>query len=288
MIKKHFYLIPTLFLLSFFFSCETIHYYQTVSKNYKKISSIPTFSHTNDVPVFFPGEKLPEDKYVKTAIVHLKKNGDLGYSDFLNDIKKNSQTLGADAALILNKNIVSEYDSRTQTSVEFITIKHIKKIDYLDQFVKTKKVFEYDSVANNYQLVETLNINFNKKIIETIGNNRFYEINFKPYSLDLILFEKSNKWVYTTKNDTLMKRYYYINGKIIGYVDTPPTEEYSFSYTSGKISSVKLEVDTYIDEIVFIYNSDGKVQYKELLISGKVKLLEIFIYDESQKLIGKV
>jgi len=131
-----------------------------------RLTPIPTPPHQKAVQIYFPGEKIPEEPYIKIKLISAKNQASAATTSVVKELAARAQKEGADAILVLGKNNYTTIDETTVTttdstgsktttsssstdwqSVDALCIKYIKNITYLDQYVREKQLLARESDA---------------------------------------------------------------------------------------------------------------------------------------------
>jgi hypothetical protein len=108
-----------------------------------RLTDIPTPPNAQrNIEVFFPGERLPDSPYVKIAIL----NGDGGATDDqVESLKERAKVTGADAIFLINPRVYIDTNHSSSSYMDAVAIKYVHNINYLDQYIKRKRLYFRDT-----------------------------------------------------------------------------------------------------------------------------------------------
>lgn len=143
-----------------------------------RLTPIPTPPNQKAVQIYFPGEKIPDEPYIKIKLISAKNQASAATTTVVKELAAKAQREGADAILVLGKNNYTTTDETTVTttdstgskttttssstdwqSVDALCIKYIKNITYLDQYVKEKQLLAFD--GNSWTPVASIALDLN-------------------------------------------------------------------------------------------------------------------------------
>lgn len=167
-----------LFLLFALLACVFTACFRFIQPSDDRLTSIPTPPHQQAVKIYFPGEKLPDEPYIKIKLISAKNHALAATTSVVKDLAARAQKEGADAILILGKNNYTTTDETTVTttdstgtkttttssstdwqSVDALCIKYIKNINYLDRYLKQKQLLVYED--HSWKQVASIDFNPN-------------------------------------------------------------------------------------------------------------------------------
>ena len=297
-----------IFIVLGFSACSIYQPYPAGSKPTSTLSPIPTMAHKNKVDVFFPGEEVKEE-YIKIQVLEITGNERSSYQSMLDRMITQAQQKGADGIIILrntrNSKIVSDetafetfteaitgeeipdnYSSEVSQKLYGIGIKYKSKIDYLDKIIKTKKIYLLENGAE--ELVGTQNYNIKGTLLNQEGVDLYYNL-VRNYSLDYLIYDYGPGWTYGPKtSDNFFHRKYKTGiqtiKKVSFYYDDKmrigPVKIQNYRYTTNTLSKDREEVQC------FYFGDTDRMQSKKITLSDKSEMVEEFIYDEREKLLG--
>ena len=281
--------ITKLLMLLFFSGCySNYHYldYIDLTKEKPLLTDIPVKPHKEKVSIIFPGEKTPEEPYIKVDILEVSGNGRM--KDLIIELQAKGQLRGVDALIIMGNDTYEETDDEyyyTTQKISALGIKFIKNIDYLEECIKRANVIAFDKKQNKYDTVAVIETDWRGRFFELKNGDPFYWDFLYNYSLQHLVEEKNSDWKYwqTMDSDGFVrtKRIKTFNNQT-----STPLEIVELKSRSGITYFAKLkDTKQFSANIEFQYNSKGKLISKK--IKSKIRGLfnQKFIYQEDGSLL---
>ena len=154
-----------LFLFAFLFaSCIVLSKIQPVPEI--RLTALPTPPHHRPVQIIFPGEAPPSKPYVKIKVLSAKRSAGYPTTNVVQELANQAQAEGADAILVLGKNVYAQTDVSTTTTVDsngvstssssstwewqdvsVLAIKYLDNVDYLPDFVREMQLLHWTGAA---------------------------------------------------------------------------------------------------------------------------------------------
>jgi hypothetical protein len=131
-----------------------------------RLSNLPTQAHQQPIEVFFPGEPLPTDSYIKVQLLTARANTFRNNAAAIANLQREAQMIGADAILIFatatpaaptnfdGSVSVPLFQVSNENSYDAVAIKYTKNLNYLTGFIRQKRFFEADSTGQ-WNLVDS-------------------------------------------------------------------------------------------------------------------------------------
>lgn len=152
-----------------------------------RLTPIPTPPNNRPVAIYFPGEKLPEEPYIKIKLITTKRLATRATTEVVQELADCAQQEGADAILVLGKNNFTTTDQTTTSSadstgitttttssstdwqsVDALCIKLVRNIDYLDRYVREKRILSPEN--GNWAPAATLQLDLNGVPVKRSGD----------------------------------------------------------------------------------------------------------------------
>ncbi|KAA3440401.1 hypothetical protein [Rufibacter hautae] len=273
-----------------------------------RLSSLPTPGHSQEVEVFFPGERPTDTAYVKIAVVEEKAEGEVAYAKLVEQLRNKAQKQGLDAILILGKTqgtqlkndatlfevileiasgdeIKDNYYSVTTHELSAVGIKYKRNLQYLPQYVQSKRLYALEQ--GQELLLATVAVDHlgqdQKVTYQNVNDTPTYQGFVHRYSLDHLLKEQGPKWHYLEENGLVVRR------KLMSLDGSGPIKNIKISYNAAQLPE-KLEIRHPVmaqPEILTItYNAQGQVTQKLIYRNKQLVLQETNTYDAAGKLVS--
>lgn len=129
-----------------------------------RLTPLPTPPHDRPVKIFFPGETPPGQPYVKIKVLSVKRSAYHPTTNLVQELAHRAQREGADAILVLGKNVYAENSTTSTTTVDSLgvhtntsssswewqdvsalAIKYLDNLDYLSDFVRERQLWHWQS-----------------------------------------------------------------------------------------------------------------------------------------------
>ena len=127
-----------------------------------RLTALPTPPHKRPVQIIFPGEAPPTRPYVKIKVLSAKRTAGYPTTNIVQELANQAQDEGADAILVLGKNVYAQTDMSTTTTVDSngvntssssttwewqdvsaLAIKYLDNVDYLPDFVREMQIRQW-------------------------------------------------------------------------------------------------------------------------------------------------
>ncbi|MFK8007433.1 MAG: hypothetical protein AB8H03_13725 [Saprospiraceae bacterium] len=282
------------FMLSIFFS-SCYNYYSSYYINYEdgvqlsQFTSIPIKQSIEKVKVFFPGEKIPEEPYIKVDVIDAFGSAQTSTQDLILGLQDQAKIKGIDAIIIISKDNISEilqdeyYDDYIVTTQKMsaLGIKYIKNIDYLDECLKGGTIFLNDK--NNLVEKSKFRSDWKGNLVELESGDKFFFDFLYNFSLQHLAYEKTPDWGYKINSISLAE-------KIIRRAKDDPSNRQSFikevkiKEVYGKVIFVDVKSyynQLYSSKISFQYDKDDRIIKKSIKSKTLGEYQQKFIYDEN-------
>jgi hypothetical protein len=263
-----------------FASCAVNHQYPKLTEQ-----SIPTFSHTKPIDLYYPEEKKPEGNYVRLGVLEVSLANYVAYNELVKILCKEAQIVGADALFLYQKHYLSNSyldsdgtnSTSSNSSLNALAIKYIDSINYLDRLLKEAVVIH----QNNDSL--KISYDYFGKATSTLGNDAHYRKYIKPYRLQHLLYDTEN-WVYMEQNYSTMRKFMGFNGFPVKNVQYPDGEKPKWIKVRSDIMD---EPSKYT--IQMAYNNEGQVEEK-IILRGKRRstIRQVFEYNAGRLMLQRV
>lgn len=300
--KLHLFILGTILSCT---SCST-SYYSHYNRAF--VSNIPFPAHENKVEFITPGQQLNPNDYVKVGIFESVGGEGTMQESHVEELMRIAQERGADAIILLNfQNRVTginetvnvgsilgtaignaifktnetppkEYVTQSQTTASALGIKYVKNISYLDKYVKTIDLQEYDPQTEKYNLANTLSLTPTGYVTkQTNPDNYLYNHFVKNYTESTLLYEQTKDWSFQVENGRITKR-------LLSDKDGYSIKEIKIKHHPwGAISRITIANNPYneeynVDKIDYIYQ-DGQLIKRKIVTKDKQTVLENYIYD---------
>lgn len=171
-----------------------------------RLTALPTPPHNRPVKIIFPGEAPPTAPYVKIKVLSVKRSAGIPTTNLVQELADRAQREGADAILILGKNVYSEIQSSTTTTmdstgfqtstsnstwewqdVSALAIKYLSNLDYLPDYVREKRLLHWN--AGLWQPLATGRVNYDGPTSWQPATGTLLDL-WTACDLDIILPEK--------------------------------------------------------------------------------------------------
>ncbi|MFK7776335.1 MAG: hypothetical protein AB8F94_29705 [Saprospiraceae bacterium] len=265
------------FILSILFS-SCYNYYSSSFRNYEdgvkssQFTSIPIKRSVEKVKVIFPGEKVPEEPYIKVDVIDAFGNAQTSTQYLISRLQNQAKAIGVDAIIIISKDNISEifqdeycedYTVTTQ-KISALGIKFIKNIDYLEECIKGGTILIWDENKNELVEKSKFKSDWKGNLVQLESGDKFYYDFLYNFSLQHLAYEQTTSWTYKVSNPSPSE-------KIIRRSKNDPSDRLPYA------KEVKLK-EVY-GKIVF---ADIKSFYNQIY-SGKLNLQ----YDKNDRIIKK-
>jgi uncharacterized pyridoxamine 5'-phosphate oxidase family protein len=281
------YILITLLVLS---GCVGSRYVTNTDRF--RINDFPTPPHNYKVELYFAGEKLPEQEFIRTHMFSF--HGEGAAAELVKKVQTEAEKANVDGVIILSPEQYMDYESVSYgTSVTGIGIKLKGNVDYLHNYRFVDKLYVYDLDTLEYRHVADLFPNFHNQIfhvsiIDSTHTTSYYIENYiKKYSLPFLLEDKGPEWRF--KKDEIGReraRSYFQNNQRkfslkIDYENNLP------AFLSIKYRIIHDMIEE--RNIRINYNHNDQITEKLILDQNKTPLLkEVFSYDEEGKLVESI
>ncbi len=269
--------LSLLFMVSILFS-SCYNYYSPLFKNYKdgvqlsQFTSIPIKPSVEKVKVIFPGEKIPDEAYIKVDVIDAFGRAQTSTQNMITRLQDQAMTKGMDAIIIISKDNISEVfqdedcDDYTVTTQKLsaLGIKFVKNITYLDQCIKSGSIILWDENKNDFVEKSKFKADWKGNLLGVESGDKFYYNFLYNFSLQHLAYERNSNWTFLVNSSSPAE-------KIIRRSKRDPSRRQPFA------KEVKLKE---------VY---GKVMFAEVksyynqLFSGKIN----FQYDKENRIIKK-
>ncbi|MEQ9438117.1 MAG: hypothetical protein RIG62_03685 [Cyclobacteriaceae bacterium] len=263
--------------------------YQLYDTSNEMLVDFPLPAHTQDVPIYFPGDTLPTQEYVRVGVLEARGSEHTTYNDLIRVIQYKGQHAGVDAIQILDKqSFVDEceyclYDDDEVTTVlSGLGIKYLDSLEYLSAYAKAKEIFVLNSgTSSSDPWAAKLWMDFNGSTQREEGDEYYAEL-IKKTSLDYLLHEESRQWRYANdpQGNVRMR---------VRSIQAVPQRRVWFTYkyqgfpSTARIRDYPSKAETLIQ---FEYDGYGHIMEKMIYLPDDTVLKEIPSYDADGKQVG--
>lgn len=260
-----------------------------------RIKEFPTPRHTNEIKVYFPGEKLPEKEYIQTHTFEARSMPGAPMNVLVRQIREQARDAGVDAVIIMSHGDQAEIHPYAGmlvvNNMTALGIKFKENVDYLHMYRFVDQLYAFNAEKDTFELVANLFPDFNGKItqVEVLDEKemgRFYFENYiRRYSLDFLLGEENPNWRYKTSLTGQVTRRDYVR-------DGAKQIRLKLNYepATNKLNKVNASFygpgDRWHDyEILLEYGPNRMISEKKILMNDRLELIERFYYDELDRLL---
>lgn len=275
------------------------------------LTDIPTYRHTNEVDVFYMDEYISED-FLPIHEIYSKKTGENSYEKIIIDLKQQAQKLGLDAVIIeehkdgyrteekkpstlgiilgflLGFEPVTTYEDIYYQEFKAVGIKYRKNIDYLDQYVYSKTIWQ--EKTDGRKQVASAYLNLFGRIMKTEGDsiqwNNYYQCTLEHLAFE---YQKPWKWKNISNSDQKKWRRKYdlsdrylkvdVHFKDFNQIDFLKIKK---KRTQGRSTSVSEE------HMAVIYQKGNKdIKRTELYRDEKLIRSEEYFYDQEGRILQR-
>ena len=290
-----------LFMVSIlFFSCY--NYYSPTFKNYKdgvqqsQFTSIPIKPTVEKVKVIFPGEKIPEEAYIKVDVIDAFGRAQTSTQDMITRLQDQAKMKGMDAIIIISKDNISEifqdedcedYTVTTQ-KLSALGIKFIKNIDYLDECIKGGTILTWSEDKNDFVEKSKFKADWKGNLLSVESGDKFYYNFLYNFSLQHLAYERNSNWSFMVNSSSPAE-------KIIKRAKRDPSGRQIFAkevklkevYKKIVFANVKSFYNQlYSGQINFQYDDDNRIVQQDIHSKTLGEYQQKFIYDEQRRLTG--
>lgn len=287
--------LSLLFILSIFFS-SCYNYYSNSYRNYEEgiqlsqFTSIPIKSSIEKVSVFFPGEKIPEEPYVKVDVIDAFGNAQTSTQNLILRLQDQAKAKGIDAIVIISKDNISEIfqdeycDDYTVTTQKMsaLGIKFVKNIDYLDECIRGGTILTWDENKNELVEKSKFKSDWKGNFVELESGNKFYYSFLYNFSLQHLAYEKTSDWSFKVSSispaEKIIRR-----GKNDRSGRQIFSKEVKLKEVYGKIIHADIQSpynQIYAGKLTLQYDKDNRVIKKSIRSKLLGEFQQNFIYDE--------
>jgi len=190
-------LSPLLLFFLIYSSCYSPYLFSDYPEHLEKplFISIPMKAHENKVKVYFPGEKLPEDEYIKVDI--LEVTGGNRMKALIEALQEKGQKHGVDALIIMGNDTYEETVGEfvyTNQKVSALGIKFVKNIDYLEDCIKQANIIALDKTTNKYETAAIIATDVDGNFLDSKSGEAGYRDFLYNYSLQHLAFDYRRNW----------------------------------------------------------------------------------------------
>lgn len=287
--------LSLLFMLSVLYS-SCYNYYSSSFRNYEdgvqlsQFTSIPIKQSTEKIKVIFPGEKIPEEPYIKVDVIDAFGNAQTSTQNLILRLQDQAKAKGIDAIIIISKDNISEifqdeycedYTVTTQ-KMSALGIKFIKNINYLDDCIKGGTILTWDEDKNDLVEKSKFKSDWKGNLVELESGDEFYFDFLYNFSLQHLAYERTSDWVYKINTTSRVE-------KIIKRNKMDPSDRFVFT-KEVKLKEVYGEIifadiqsyynQIYSGKLNFQYDKDNRIIKKNIKSKALGKFQQKFIYDK--------
>lgn len=283
-------------LLFFYTGCFTpysyFEYADTITKE-SQLTNLPIKPTEEDIQIFFPGEKLPDEEYIKVDVLDASGSESIPTKALVEVLRIKAESRGMDAIIILGKNSYSNtyedfgneiYTVNTQ-NLSAVGIKYIKNIDYLDTCIRQARVISYNGKIDRDEVVTIIKTDWKGNYLEVRKGSKLFWNFLYNFSEQHLLKERKN-WSFNKQvsSDGVVN----LNRALLGSSnDGVYDKKVHARFFKNKVRSLRVYHHNslgYSGKINFTYK-DERLVLKEIKTQTKVKFLQEFIYDEDGSLL---
>lgn len=284
-----------LFMLSILFS-SCYNYYSPSFKNYKDgvqeshFTSIPIKPTVERIKVIFPGEKIPEEPYIKVDVIDAFGNAQASTQNLISRLQDQAKIKGMDAIIIISKDNISEifqdedcedYTVTTQ-KLSALGIKFIKNIDYLDECIKGGTILTWDENKNDLVEKSKFKADWKGNLLGVESGSKFYYNFLYNFSLQHLAYERNSNWSFmiasSSSAEKIIKR-----AKRDPSLRQPFAKEVKLKKVYQKIIFVDVKSfynKIYSGKINIQYDKNNRITKKDIRSKTLGEFQQKFIYDE--------
>ncbi len=250
--------------------------YPPVAYDQDLLVDFPLLPHTEEVPVYFPQDTLPNKEYVRVGVLESYGGEFTSYNELIRRMQLQAQERGVDAVQLMNKEVEATeyYGASTLTG---IGMKYLENLDYLSDFVKAQEIYlPSNSIASDTNdWIAKIHFDFDYRILRTEGNDEYSGF-VKKYSLNYLLFDQSRPWRYAPDE------YGRARMRVRKNADSTPQLRVWFSYQAvDRPNFIRIkEYPNRTESTVWLaYDAEGKMLKKRITLASGEIIDQIFIYD---------
>ncbi len=257
--------------------------YPATGPTYDRLANLPTEPHKREVKILFPGDPLPEGRYVKLGVVEVHGGGFSSYNALVRELQGRAQTLGVDVVKLFDRKYMEDtytaWDDRTTTDVYSnlagVGFVSLVEANYLSDYVAEEEIYLYrDSVGWQAEPVCQVVPSYNDQPPKITGEKNY--ANFvSAYSLEHLRYEETPNWTYYLNERGLVnRRTYRVDGLVV--------KRCLFAYERGRVVEVRIRhvYPRRIDERVVIrYNEQNNIAEQQIYQEGRLVYREIPAYN---------
>lgn len=283
-----------------FSSCY--NYYSSAYQNYENgpqvslFTSIPIKPSVEKVKIYFPGEKLPEDPYLKVDVLDVFGNAVTSTQSMITRLKNQAELRGMDAILIISKDNISEilmdencenYTVTTQ-KLSGLGIKFVKNITYLDECLKGGRILKWDTDSEQFVEKTKFKTDWKGNLLEIESGDQFYYNFLYHFSKQHLIHEVNSDWMFLVnssspgtrvmtrvKRDRLNREFYEKQVRL---------KEVHRKTVSAQIKSPYNQI--YAGKVDFYYNQDNQLTRQDIDSKTLGEFQQKFTYAEDGSLEG--
>lgn len=267
-----------------------------------RLSALPTPPHNRPVQIIFPGEAPPSRPYVKIKVLSAKRSAGYPTTNIVKELADQAQREGADAILVLGKNVYAQTDVSTTTTVDSsgvstssssttwewqdlsaLAIKYTDNVDYLADYVRELRLLQW--VDTGWQTAATGSVQYAAPTLWQPSGGTWLDL-WRLYDADLIA------------SDAVKNRLRYIDGheglRVSNWYAVPaaprPQRKYRLHLKpDGLADRVEIRLNypekAGVRETVrFQYDSEGKIVGRQIDTQAWGRIEEHRIFDEKGKI----
>lgn len=264
-----------------------------------RLTALPTPPHNRPVKIFFPGETPPAQPYVKIKVLSVKRSAGIPTTNLVQELAQQAQREGADAILILGKNVYTETQSSTSTTMDStgfqtttsntswewqdlsaLAVKYLSNVDYLPDYVREKRLLRWN--AGLWQPVATGRVNYEGPTAWQPATATFLDL-WTSYDLDVIIPEKDRPQLKYSDG---------VDGwRVSSWVPGPTPDR---KYRIRQSTPVRIEVAESrfmsgahagkTEKILYRYDGEGRLAGRQIESLDWGRILEKYRYNDAGKL----
>lgn len=245
-----------------------------------QLVNIPLVPHKNEVELYFTNE-LPKNK-AYYEVIGLSAEGGIDYNSLLVELKNKAQQTGVDAVIHVDKtqgnHVSSDGVSYPTLIVSGVGIKYRENLGYIDQYIKSKRVYTLSDPGNPALVYEAPFNMMGQEIITGQKSHPDYVRFVRHFSFEYLLYE-TDRWAYGTdeRKRVVQRNHYsdpYLNNSdmicLFKYKPDDELQHISLKYLSNNKHNVFIELEYASKDIVSAKYIYARYNKKNLLYIEKL------------------
>ena len=288
--------LSLLVMVSILFS-SCYNYYSPSFKNYKdgvqesQFTSIPIKPSVEKVKVIFPGEKVPEEPYIKVDVIDAFGRAQTSTQQMITRLQDQAKTKGMDAIIIISKDNISEifqdddcedYTVTTQ-KLSALGIKFVKNITYLDECIRGGTILKWNESKNDFVEDSKFKADWKGNLLGVESGGEFYYNFLYNFSLQHLAYERNSSWTFMVHSSTpaekIIKRAKRDPSRREPYAKEVKLKEVYKRIVFADVKSFYNQI--YSGKVNFRYDKDNRIIKQDIRSKTLGEFQQKFIYDEN-------